>query len=405
MRLVPFEDLRDDSIDFVVAEFWEHWERDAGSGIVFRVRERADFAGILAPRITGLLMNRDGIVRLRIDATVVQELEERVTLGRILRVEHIEMEHVAITWRFVRQGEMFRALEASGVTSGQTATAVIASVNRLELRAQHTSMNVVETTVEAEAVDVTSIGTMVAELANFRIDVRVVRDERTAVAERAEVLLNDEAGRSGIAEFADAETVAGSADGLGVIFDDEELMFVSDLTDGLHVSALTVKMDRDDRFGLRSNSGFDLRRIDALRFRIAVDQNGGSAGDPDCFCSSKESVGVSNAFVARTNAKSHQSQPDRVGAVAETDGVFGFGISREFSFESLEHGAENVLAALDDLLNVSINLFFEIVVLTNVSVEINFHMGGDVSEGAESGQEFFPENYYVALRKNRKVWT
>ena len=94
----------------------------------------------------------------------------------------------------------------------------------------------------------------------------VVGDERAAVAERAEVLLDDEAGRGGVAELADPEPVAGGVDRLRVVFDHAQLVLVGDLPDRRHVGALAVEVDRDDGLGLRRDRRFDLRRVDAFVF-------------------------------------------------------------------------------------------------------------------------------------------
>ena len=61
-------------------------------------------------------------------------------------------------------------------------------------------------------------------------------------------------------------------------------------------------------------------------------------------------------FVAGADAQGHQGEPDGVGAVADADGVLGAVISRQLAFELLEHGAHDVLAALQDRLDVLINL-------------------------------------------------
>ena len=104
-----------------------------------------------------------------------------------------------------------RALQARGVARGPLDALVVPLVDVLQLRAEDAGVEVVEPAVEAEAVDVALVRAVVAQLADRRVDVGVVGDERAAVAERAEVLLDDEADGGGVAQFADPEAVAGAS--------------------------------------------------------------------------------------------------------------------------------------------------------------------------------------------------
>ena len=116
-----------------------------------------------------------------------------------------------------------------------------------------------------------------------------------------------------------------------------------------------------------------LRRVDALGLRVAIHQDRRRAGDPDGFGGGEKRVGVGDALVARADAQRHQRQPDRVGAVADADGVFGAAVGGELAFEPFEHRPQDKLAALDDLLKIGVNLGFDVVVLPNVTVKIDFH--------------------------------
>ena len=59
--------------------------------------------------------------------------------------------------------------------------------------------------------------------------------------------------------------------------------------------------------------------------------------------------------------------------VAHADGVFGAVVGRELPFKPFEHRSQHELPALDDLLDIGINLRLDIIVLANVPIEINFH--------------------------------
>ena len=58
-----------------------------------------------------------------------------------------------------------------------------------------------------------------------------------------------------------------------------------------------------------------------LVFGIAIDEHRRRAGDPDGFGGGEKRVRMRDDLVARPDAQRHQRQPDRVGAVADADGV------------------------------------------------------------------------------------
>ena len=119
------------------------------------------------------------------------------------------MEHMAVARHFVREGECLAPLQASGVAGGQLAAQIVPGINVLELGAEDPGVHVVQPAVEAVTVNVAGVGTVVAQLANPRVNVRIVGDDGPAVAEGAQVLLDDETGGCGVAEFGDFEALAG----------------------------------------------------------------------------------------------------------------------------------------------------------------------------------------------------
>src|SRR5262245_58924779 len=127
------------------------------------------------------------------------------------------MEHMAITGRLCRQRETLRARQTRGVAHSPLAAIVVPGVDVFELGAEHAGMQVVKPAVEAEAMHITSVRAVIAELAHLRIDVGVVRDACAAVAERAEILLDNETGGGRVAQLTNLESLAVRADSLGVV--------------------------------------------------------------------------------------------------------------------------------------------------------------------------------------------
>src|SRR6185436_18343063 len=126
-----------------------------------------------------------------------------------------------------RKGEA-RALEALGVARGDLAAPVGPLRDVPELHGEHRRVEVVQAAVEAEAVDRADGGPVVAHLAAVGVDVLAVGDDGAAVAERAEVLLDDEAGGDGVRQLALLPAGAVAVDALRVVLDDPELLLLRD---------------------------------------------------------------------------------------------------------------------------------------------------------------------------------
>ena len=141
---------------------------------------------------------------------------------------------------------------------------------------------------------------VVAQLAHDAVhDPRVIGDHRAAVAEAAQVLLDDEAGADRVAQLADLEAVAARADALRVIFDHQQLVLVRDLADGLHVRALPVEVHRHNRLGLGRDGRLDLGG--SMQF-VCGSESTNTAVAPAIQMASavaKNVFGCGDAFVAR----------------------------------------------------------------------------------------------------------
>ena len=318
-------------------------------------------------------MNRDRVVRLRIDPGVVQEFQQRIALTGLLRLDDEEMKDVPVADQFNRQIKVAASLQPGAVTGGPLPPQVVPRVDVLELGAEHAGMQIIQTAVETVAVNVARVRAVIAQLANAGVDLGVVRDEGAAVAEGAEVFLDDKTDRRRVAQFAHLEAVAVRSDPLGIVFDEAEFVFGSNLLDGEHVGALTVQVHRDNGPGLRRNGRFDLCRVDALGPRIAIDEDGRGAGGPDRLGGGEERVRVGDDFVAGADAQGHQRKPDGIGAVADADGVFHAVVARQFLLEPLEHRPHDILAAQEHLLEVGVNLLLDVAILADVAVELDFH--------------------------------
>src|SRR5213592_2055606 len=119
--------------------------------------QRANDARIFAPWETLLLMNRNRVVRLGIDTVLDQVVNHCVAIGRVLRFDLVQVEHMAIPRASIRQVEEIAARQALGVLLRDLNPAVAPGFDVLELRAQNTSVQVIQTAVETKAVYVALI--------------------------------------------------------------------------------------------------------------------------------------------------------------------------------------------------------------------------------------------------------
>src|SRR6266545_2487602 len=136
------------------------------------------------------------------------------------------MKDVTISRSLIRKREVARVLEAGGVARRPLPPQVVPLIDVLELGAEHAGVDIVEAAVESEAMARPLLGAMVAQPPNHAVHVLAIGNHRAAIAESAQVLLDDEAGANCVAQLADFEAVAARADGLGIVLDHQQLMFV-----------------------------------------------------------------------------------------------------------------------------------------------------------------------------------
>ena len=166
----------------------------------------------------------------------------------------------------------------------------------LQLGAQDAGVQVVQAAVEAVAVDVRAVGAVIAQPAHRGSISALLVTIAPPSPKVPRFFWMMKLVQTASLNCADLEAVAARADSLGVVLDHQELVLVGDLADGLHVGALAVEMDRDDGLGLGRDGRFDLGRVDALGLRVAIDEDGRGAGDPDGFGGGEKGVGVGDAL-------------------------------------------------------------------------------------------------------------
>ena len=330
----------------------------------------------MAPRISRLLVNRNRIMALRVDAFKAQELEQRIPLFRPLGLDDVEVVDVTVPWPFVGQRDVPRAGQSRTVTRRPLPAQVIPFVDVLQFRAEHASVQIVEPAVVSRAVARALGRTVIAQAADDGVDLRAIGHHCAAVAKGSKVLLNDEADGGGVAQLSDPEAVAACADGLRIVLNHQQVVPVGNLADGFHIRALAIQMDRHQGLGAGRDRRLDFVGVDTVRLRIAVNKDDRCPCDPDRFRGCEERVAGGDALVATTDAERLESEPQCVRPVAHADGIFRSVIICQLLLEPLQHRAHHVLAAFQHCLNVLINFRLNIMVLPDVTVEFNFHGAG-----------------------------
>src|SRR5262249_25315134 len=114
----------------------------------------------------------------------------------------------------IRKRQRSDVLQTFGVPGSPLAPQGVPIVDVPQLGAQESGSKIVEAVVVARTVAGPLVRPMVPEFPHHPVDLRLIGDHGSAVAEAAQVFLDDEAGADGVAQLADAEPVATGADGL-----------------------------------------------------------------------------------------------------------------------------------------------------------------------------------------------
>src|SRR5262245_52031257 len=115
---------------------------------------------------------------------------------------------------------------------------------------------------------------MVSQLPNSLRNGNIVCDDSTAVATSAKVLRRIKAEARNVANGSDSTPVIAGAVRLSRVFDNSKSSPPGYFQNRIHIGRLSVKMNRNDGFGLRGDVFLDLSDIDIVGTWIDVGKNG-----------------------------------------------------------------------------------------------------------------------------------
>jgi hypothetical protein len=177
--------------------------------------------------------------------------------------------------------------------------------------------------------------------------VRVAREHRAGIAERAEVLGRIEAEGGRVAQCADQPAVVAGAVGLCAVLEHLEPVPARGPQDRVHGGGLAVQVDDQDRLCRGTGVTLDLRGVEGVRVGVDVAEHRPGAGRHDGGDRRHASVRRHEDRVAAADAERAQANAQRVGARANADhGPLGGVIGRELALEVVQLGPHQEPAAV-----------------------------------------------------------
>ena len=169
----------------------------------------------------------------------------------------------------------------------------------------------------------------------------IVRDNGSAVAQRAEILGRVEAERSSDADGADRPSARGCEVRLAAVLDDRQVVPCGDALDRRHVGRLPVQVNRQQCPRARRHRAGNLPGIDRHAGRVDIGKHRPRAGHHDGQRAVSGRQGSGDHLVAGAGAERAQHEGDRIGASPDADGAGRARRGREFLFERLDLGPEH----------------------------------------------------------------
>ena len=174
-----------------------------------------------------------------------------------------------------------------------------------------------------------------ADAAQRACEFGIVGEDRAAVAEAAERLGREEAGRGRKAERAETAALVARAKGLRRVVEHEQALGRRDRADRVMVGALPEQIDRNHRDRLeaeplrRGDAALQRSRIDVEGRFIDIDEHRCRAGQRHRLAGRTKRKGRTEHRIAAADALGHQHHQQRVGAARAAHHMFGAAEARQ----------------------------------------------------------------------------
>ena len=274
-----------------------------------------------------------------------------------LRPDHVQMPDGSRPLRDLRRDD--DAVEQLRVRRSVTPPQLVPVVEPPELHAQHRGLERVEPFVAADR-DVLVLAALpeVAEHANRRVELLVVRGHGAGVAVRAEILARIEAEGGDVGERAATPPAVLGSVRLRRILDEPQAVALADSADRIRIARVTEEIDADDRLRSRRDGG--RREIDVqLAEAVAVDEHRRRAEPDDREDRGDERVRRSDHLVAPSDLERVEGERECGGARGDADGVLDAAVGGPLAFEAPDLLAEDVLRGGDRVDHRTVDLLLD----------------------------------------------
>ena len=226
----------------------------------------------------------------------------RLQAVAIIAFDDVKMIHVLIFRGRVRQAQ--RRIGERGVIDARDRAALGAPfVHFAQLHAQHGGVQIVQAAVVANAVVRALERAVIAQFANLRGQFRVAGGHGAAIAEAAQIFLDNEAETNRVAVLADGEIIAARADALRAILNHRKAVSFGNFRYRRHVRRQAVEMHGHDGARFRRDRGSQFANVEIMRLAIGIDQHRRRAGQPDGLGRGEKCVRSGDDLVARPEAQ------------------------------------------------------------------------------------------------------
>ena len=305
-------------------------------------------------------MERDGVVDLRADFALGEELAQAVAAGG---ADDVLMPDVAGAAHFLRKYDAVggigagldqsRGMKERVIAAGDGAAELVPAVDVLELDGEDGALEAVHAGVPADFVVVVAAAhSVLAQHAGALGDFIGVGGDHAGVARGAEVLGGIKAEGGGIAESAGMNALPFGSPGLRGVFNELEIALFCDAGEGGEIGALAVEMDGEngaDGCGLRAvENGFDGGGAEVEGGGFDVGEEWRGAGAEDGADGGEEAEGGGDDGVAGADAGGGKREPECVSARGAADGVGHAQLRFSGALEDGNLLTQNELAGIED---------------------------------------------------------
>ena len=277
-------------------------------------------------------MDRDGVVDGAIHSASRHALHHCVPVPHPYRVHVINV----LAIRRCNRANHARLVRKQFIIAPRvSAASVVRRSQTSELDAKHRRLDAIHASIPANGgMEILRRLAVVPQHLHLRPQLRIVGRHRPSFAEGTKVLAWIKAEASGSPNAASFATLVLGAMRLTSILNHRRPVPPPQRLNCVHVRRLPEQMHRHDRLGANPNRRLKLSRVHGVGFLVDIDEYRPGAACANRFGGRHKTVGNRYDLISWPHAKRQQTQPERIGPVADTQRMPGLTKRRKFGFES-----------------------------------------------------------------------